>query len=186
MQPLSKPARQSLNDIIAKRQVITAQQVEQDALRYNNLDEEQADQQADEDKDDMEEPDDLQETHAPVSLEKGREQIIAIFRDAGIELDEATLASLPSWNQVLQKVGPAPVIYGLDSCAAFRAAVPAVERSVGCCGMFNSGTNLVTRLLKENCKIPERIEYYGWNGTFEKWGMGPGDSHGMRWQVVRQ
>ena len=47
--------------------------------------------------------------------------------------------------------------------------------------MFNSGINLLMRLLKESCKIPERVAYYGWNDTFDRWGMGPGDAHGMRW-----
>lgn len=122
-------------------------------------------------------------TPPPVSLKEGQEIIIAIFKDAGISLTNATLASLPSWNNVVAQIGEAPKIYGLDRCEKYRLAVPAVDRNVGCCGMFNSGTNLVTRLLKENCKIPERIDHYGWNGTFEKWGMGPADSHGMRWQV---
>lgn len=133
----------------------------------------------------LEEDEDPQEgnTPPPVSLKEGQERILAVFSDAGVELDNATLQSLPSWNEIVRNIGEAPRIYGLDRCENFRATVPAVQRMVGCCGMFNSGTNLLMRLMKENCKIPERIDYYGWNGTFEKWGMGPGDAHGMRWQV---
>jgi hypothetical protein len=119
----------------------------------------------------------------PVSLEDGQAIILAIFEDAGVTLTNEMLASLPSWNDIVANIGEAPRIYGLDRCEGYRLRVPAVERNVGCCGMFNSGTNLVTRLLKENCKIPERIGHYGWNGTFERWGMGPADAHGMRWQV---
>jgi len=41
--------------------------------------------------------------------------------------------------------------------------------------MFNTGTNLITRLLKENCEIPERQEKFGPHQPKEK--------YGMRWQV---
>jgi len=129
------------------------------------------------------ETDNPQDTVRPVSLKEGQERILEIFRDAGVAIDNATLASLPSWNDIVANVGDAPKIYGLDRCESFRSSIPAVDRMVGCCGMFNSGTNLVTRLLKENCKIPERVEHYGWNGTFERWGIGPFEAHGMRWQV---
>mmetsp|Transcript_8708 Transcript_8708/g.24121 ORF Transcript_8708/g.24121 Transcript_8708/m.24121 type:complete len:258 (+) Transcript_8708:497-1270(+) len=46
---------------------------------------------------------------------------------------------------------------------------------VGAAGMFSTGTNLVTSLLKNNCQIPERVQFYGVNATKEQ--------HGMRWQV---
>jgi hypothetical protein len=118
-----------------------------------------------------------------VSLHDGRKVIRSIFADAGIELDDATMLTLPTWNEVIRNIGDAPQIHGLKKCSKYRSLVPAVERNVACCGMFNSGTNLLMRLLKENCKIPERVAYYGWNDTFDRWGMGPGDAHGMRWQV---
>ena len=123
------------------------------------------------------------DTAPRLSLQEGRERIIATFADAGVHLDNATLQSLPTWNDIVRNIGDAPRIYGLQHCERYRALIPPVQRNVACCGMFNSGTNLVMRLLKENCKIPERIDYYGWNGTFEAWGMGPADAHGMRWQV---
>eukprot|EP00547_Thalassionema_nitzschioides_P016806 CAMPEP_0194237226 /NCGR_PEP_ID=MMETSP0158-20130606/4273_1 /TAXON_ID=33649 /ORGANISM="Thalassionema nitzschioides, Strain L26-B" /LENGTH=418 /DNA_ID=CAMNT_0038971177 /DNA_START=28 /DNA_END=1285 /DNA_ORIENTATION=- len=126
---------------------------------------------------------DQEKRTASFSNEQDREHIVNIFRDAGVELDEETLQTLPSWSTIVSHIGDAPKIYGLDSCEKFREMIPAVERNVGCCGMFNSGTNLVTRLLKENCQIPERVDFYGWKDTFEKWQMGPYDAHGMRWQV---
>jgi hypothetical protein len=46
---------------------------------------------------------------------------------------------------------------------------------LGSAGMFNTGTNLVTHLLKQNCEIPERVEKYGPHQSKE--------SYGMRWQV---
>lgn len=126
-------------------------------------------------------PNEKTQTH--LSLEEGRDHIKEIFLDAGVELDNATLYSLPTWNTIVDNIGEGPAIFGLDRCENFRSTIKAVDRMVGCCGMFNSGTNLVTRLVKENCKIPERVEHYGWNGTFERWGIGPFEAHGMRWQV---
>jgi len=120
---------------------------------------------------------------ASFSNKEDVEHIVNVFRDASVELDAETLSSIPSWSTILSRVGSAPKVYGLESCARFRRSVPAVSRNIGACGMFNSGTNLVTRLLKENCQIPERVEKYGWKDTFEKYGMGPFDAHGMRWQV---
>ena len=47
---------------------------------------------------------------------------------------------------------------------------------IGSAGMFSTGTNLVTQLLKQNCYIPERYEKYGGtNATKEQLGV--------RWQV---
>ena len=115
--------------------------------------------------------------------EGGRERVKAIFKDAGIELTRKQLLRLPSWSQIEQYIGAEPIIVGLETCADFRRMIPAVNRSLGSLGMFNSGTNLVTKLIKENCKIPERIAYYGWKVDFDKYNMGPLEAHGMRWQV---
>jgi hypothetical protein len=107
--------------------------------------------------------------------EEGREHILSIFEEAGVSLDDSQKAQLPSWNQVQDVVGEHPYIVGLEKCKEFRDKVPAVERMLGPAGMFNTGTNLVTHLLKGNCQIPERVEKYGKKATREQWGM--------RWQV---
>jgi hypothetical protein len=72
-------------------------------------------------------------------------------------------------------VGDHPILLGLDKCNEFRDKVPPLERMLGSSGMFNTGTNLVTHLLKQNCEIPERREQYGPHQSKE--------SYGMRWQV---
>jgi hypothetical protein len=107
--------------------------------------------------------------------DQDRAYVLAIFRDAGIVLDDESMAALPSWSSIKEYIGDAPTIFGLDSCSRFQSIMPAVERNLGCSGMFNTGTNLVTQLLKENCKIPERVALYGINATRE--------AHGIRWQV---
>ena len=83
--------------------------------------------------------------------------------------------SLPTMAQIRKVFGPKPVILGLESCSTFRDTVPALDRMLGASGMFNTGTNLVTHLLKQNCEIPERREQSGEHQSKE--------SYGMRWQV---
>jgi hypothetical protein len=94
---------------------------------------------------------------------------------ADLELTPELEAKLPTWSQVRDVVGTGPVILGLESCPRFREIVPPLERMMGAAGTFNTGTNLVTHLLKKNCEIPERREQSGPNQSKE--------SYGMRWQV---
>lgn len=117
----------------------------------------------------------------------GKSKVIATFKEAGITLDQESIDQLPTWSQIKQVVGEYPVLYNLDkACPAFRSSVEPVERMIGCSGMFNSGTNLVTQLLKQNCRIPERVAKYGLKGPFhdaQGKPIGPFEAHGMRWQV---
>eukprot|EP00984_Skeletonema_dohrnii_P032009 scaffold25359_cov78-Skeletonema_dohrnii-CCMP3373.AAC.1 len=99
--------------------------------------------------------------------------VIDYFRRAGVELDNDSLESLPTWSQIESIIGKKPVFRGLDTCETFRQSVPPLGRMLGSAGMFNSGTNLVTRLMKENCVIPER---------FNKWPNGSKEDYGIRWQ----
>jgi len=107
--------------------------------------------------------------------EEGREHIKSIFKDADVELTAEMMDELPTWEQIQTIVGDGPRIYGLDRCQAFQDSVPPIERMLGSAGMFNTGTNLVTHLLKRNCEIPERRAKYGEGATKEQ--------YGMRWQV---
>lgn len=111
-----------------------------------------------------------------VPFDASREPILKVFAEAGIPpLNASMIALLPTWDQIVKVIGPHPVVGGLDTCDAFKRDVPAVERMLGAAGMFNTGTNLVTHLLKGNCKIPERVAKYGEDASKEM--------HGMRWQV---
>ena len=117
----------------------------------------------------------LQVTFPKLSEEEGRQHILALFQEAGVELTPEMNAQLPSWSQVQEVIGPHPFLLGLEKCARFREEVPAIDRLLGSAGMFNTGTNLVTHLLKQNCEIPERREKFGPHQSKE--------SYGMRWQV---
>ena len=104
--------------------------------------------------------------------------IINYFRLAGVELDDESIKLLPTWSQIESIIGNEPVIYGLEKCEEYKNNVPALRRMLGSAGMFNSGTNLVTRLMKENCVIPQRynhaLKLYGQKATKEQFGI--------RWQ----
>lgn len=104
-----------------------------------------------------------------------RQHILDIFQEAGVNLTTEMIESLPTWSQVQQVVGTHPYLLNLESCPRYRDKVPPIERMLGAAGMFNTGTNLVTHLLKQNCEIPERREKYGPKQSKE--------SYGMRWQV---
>jgi hypothetical protein len=107
------------------------------------------------------------------------ESLLQTLQDAGIDTDslsQAQLDSVPTMETIRELYGPGPVVYGLDQvCQRYQESIPPMKRMLGSAGMFSSGTNLVTRLLKANCYIPERRDYYGFNASKE--------AHGMRWQV---
>jgi hypothetical protein len=104
-----------------------------------------------------------------------KERVLAVLKEAGITVTAETEQKLPTWNQVTSLYSSEPVIGGLDTCANFRDKVPAERRMLGAAGMFSTGTNLITVLLKQNCVIPARAALYGADATKEKLGM--------RWQV---
>lgn len=69
---------------------------------------------------------------------KGREPIMEILKEAGItDFDAATVAKLPTWDEVEALYGKGPVVYGLDTCEAFRKSIPPEEASIASAGIFN-------------------------------------------------
>ncbi|EEC45174.1 predicted protein [Phaeodactylum tricornutum CCAP 1055/1] len=100
---------------------------------------------------------------------QGREELLAILKDAGVEdIDVASVLKLPLWSEVQALYGDGPVVYGLDTCEDFRANIPREDASIGTAGLFNTGTNPFNMYLEGNCIMPENEH----------------DHHGgMRWQV---
>lgn len=96
-------------------------------------------------------------------------EILRVLQQAGVTVDDATLATLPKWSDITSMYGPEPIIYGLDTCTQFQAMQDPADAFIGPAGIFNTGTNLLAELLKANCVIPAK----------RKRGRGPG----MRWQV---
>jgi hypothetical protein len=89
--------------------------------------------------------DKVEEAGDNLSLEevkKGREELLAILQDAGVEdIDAASIAKLPTWSQVRKLYGDKPVVYGLETCERFRNTIPKDDASIGTAGLFNTGTN---------------------------------------------
>mmetsp|Transcript_27743 Transcript_27743/g.67534 ORF Transcript_27743/g.67534 Transcript_27743/m.67534 type:complete len:404 (-) Transcript_27743:769-1980(-) len=120
--------------------------------------------------------DDEEKQDLNVELEgDGRQHILEMFKEAEVNLTSDQIDALPTWSQVQQVVGTHPHVLNLESCARYREIVPPLERMLGSAGPFNTGTNLVTHLLKQNCEIPERREKCGPHESKE--------CYGMRWQV---
>jgi hypothetical protein len=101
-----------------------------------------------------------------------KERVIQIIKDADMEsqLTPEIIEKLPTWKQVVDILGPAPRIFGLDSCQAFQDSLDPAEAFIAPAGAFNSGTNLMAELLIANCYNPARRKKY--------------HTDGVRWQVV--
>jgi hypothetical protein len=132
-----------------------------------------------------------------------QQRVWDILRAAGVSTEtlQQHAAQLPTWSSIVQQYGEHPVILGAvaaapsarqrhntattttaasssslaETCRTYRDRVPAARRMLGAAGMFSTGTNLVTQLLKHNCYIPERYQLYGPSATKEQLGI--------RWQV---
>jgi hypothetical protein len=123
-----------------------------------------------------------------------------MLRAAGVSIDtlQQHQAQLPTWSSIVQQYGEHPVIVSAieasstrrrrtaatstssaplaETCRTYRDRVPAERRMLGAAGMFSTGTNLVTQLLKHNCYIPERYQLYGGPSATK-------EQLGIRWQV---
>eukprot|EP00533_Pseudo-nitzschia_delicatissima_P002370 CAMPEP_0116079666 /NCGR_PEP_ID=MMETSP0327-20121206/1265_1 /TAXON_ID=44447 /ORGANISM="Pseudo-nitzschia delicatissima, Strain B596" /LENGTH=496 /DNA_ID=CAMNT_0003570309 /DNA_START=97 /DNA_END=1587 /DNA_ORIENTATION=+ len=91
---------------------------------------------------------------------KGREQLVSILEDAGIDrLDAKDVLRLPLWSSVTNlyynnkgaNSKDGPIILGLEGCAKFRKALPPNKRFLGVAGNFNSGTTAFGKALQKNC-----------------------------------
>jgi hypothetical protein len=111
--------------------------------------------------------------HWDSSIDKDdKTPIVQLVQEAtGTAPDAATIATLPTVQQVADMYGRAPRIWGLgDSCERFQNYGNPVDHFITTAGTFNTGTNLMAELLIANCYMPKRRE------------AEQGD--GVRWQVV--
>lgn len=127
------------------------------------------------DDDDEEEDEEIVDLPAQLdaSLATNKEPLIALLRDAGVEVDDEIVQRLPTWQQVADLYGSEPVMFGLETCHKFRNenGDPA-NHFVSTAGTFNTGTNLMAELLIHNCHMPARMKKYGHK------------NRGVRWQVL--
>ena len=68
--------------------------------------------------------------------------VLEHFRRAGVELDEESVKKLPTWETIIQQIGPKPVFLGEETCQRFQDNVPALGRMIGSAGMFSKSPQL--------------------------------------------
>jgi hypothetical protein len=78
------------------------------------------------------------------------------LRDAGFDNAALLAAQLPSLEQISRHFGPKPILKGVETCEAFRRSVPESMRTLAVAGTFNTGTNLMAKLLEDNCLLRRR------------------------------
>lgn len=96
--------------------------------------------------------------------------ILEILKLAGVSRRNIDMVALPSWEQVVERLGGEPRIVGLETCQRYRDTVPLKLRQVAPAGMFNTGTNLLQQLLRENCEVSGRKQetLVGWQVNWGK------------------
>lgn len=100
----------------------------------------------------------------------GKERLVQILREAKVpSLDKESIDRLPTWDQVVDLYGDSPVILGLDTCQRFRDSIDPRKAFLASAGPFNSGTNLLSELLWNNCALPKLRRKL--------------DTYAKRWQV---
>jgi len=94
-------------------------------------------------------------------------RIRQIFEYAGVEITTELEALIPTWSEVKSLYGSKPKIIGLEKCDTFQNIIPVNDSYIGPSGLFNTGTNLLAKLLASYCILPSRT----------------GEDSGMLWQV---
>jgi hypothetical protein len=90
----------------------------------------------------------------------GKEEIYKILLKSGVNVTDELLERMPKIEDFTSMYGSSPKIVGLETCETFRNTVSPLDAIVGPAGVFNSGTNLVSTLLKKHCVIQERADAY--------------------------
>jgi hypothetical protein len=88
-----------------------------------------------------------------LSFPEDKRVILEVLRAAGVTSIQApSWELLPDTRTLTTLYGPIdqPIVLGLETCQAFRDAIPQAERYVAPAGMFNTGTNALERHLTNN------------------------------------
>lgn len=94
----------------------------------------------------------LGESYEEARMARG--PIVELLAQTGRTLDLETLQRLPKWSQVTDLYGDEPVVIGMETCEAFREAIPTERRFVGVAGQMNVGTNALGLYFTHNLQIP--------------------------------
>ena len=87
---------------------------------------------------------------------RGKEPLMEMLEKAGVvNIDVRVVQLLPTWDQVEELYGEAPIVEGMSQCHDFRRYHP--FHYLGIAGMFDSGTNLASNYLEVNCVVQGRM-----------------------------
>ena len=93
----------------------------------------------------------------------GKHRVFSLLLEAGIDsLDLTTIRQLPEWDQISSLYYPSgqrPIIHGLDSCDTYRRTVEMDQRYLATAGLFNTGTNALSFLLRENIMMNKKAQW---------------------------
>jgi len=84
-----------------------------------------------------------------------KEKVRQILQHSGIQITPEIESMIPTWSEVSSMYGSKPKIIGLETCDTFQTIIPVSEAYVGPSGLFNTGTNLLAKMLSKHCKIPK-------------------------------
>lgn len=85
--------------------------------------------------------------------------IRGLLNKANLTLPTEINRPIPTRLDISSQYGSHPIIYNLESCAAFRSTVPSTHRMMGVAGLFNTGTNYLAALLENNCHLDHRSSH---------------------------
>lgn len=91
--------------------------------------------------------------------ENSKQRFIDILSGVGEHVDGETMANLPSWGEVKDLYGSEPVIMGLETCKDYQndPNISPANRSLAIAGLMNTGTHMLSHVLKESCRMPDRV-----------------------------
>lgn len=94
------------------------------------------------------------ENRTTVEVTDGKNRVRQILQKAGIKITPEVESIIPDWSEVTSLYGSKPKIMGLETCSDYRNSIPFSDRMIGPAGIFNTGTNLLAKLLGGHCDLP--------------------------------
>lgn len=93
-----------------------------------------------------------QEQQAPRQIDScsGKERLVKILVQAGMQKKDINCEILPRWTQYEQNYGSGPSIVGLDRCGEYKKHLNGTTGHPRVVGMFNTGTNHAAKIFEQS------------------------------------
>ena len=85
-----------------------------------------------------------------------KDYLVQILRKAGVKITTNVFKQLPTRTNFTAMYGSRPIIIGTETCSKFRDSTDPQYAFIGPAGCYNTGTNLLYKLLHQYCKMPQR------------------------------